>query len=113
MQSWSASLSRLNRSVHKTLLILEITIFLKFQQLEAQRAQQQKEQQQQPDYEYEDYPASGSACPAGRLDTRVQYQPPDCSRKARKGDKLRMHYVGKLLDGTKVGGPSGPCTSYF
>merc|ERR1719367_1047667 len=72
------------------------------QELEAQRAQQQKEQQQQPDYEYEDYPAaSGSACPAGRLDTRVQYQPPDCSRKARKGDKLRMHYVGKLLDGTK------------
>merc|ERR1719367_1917224 len=58
------------------------------QELEAQRAQQQKEQQQQPDYEYEDYPASGSACPAGRLDTRVQYQPPDCSRKARKGDKL-------------------------
>ena len=112
MQSWSASLSRLNSSVLKTPLCTPTLLtLLKFQQLEAQRAQQQKEQQQQPDYEYEDYPAaSGSACPAGRLDTRVQYQPPDCSRKARKGDKLRMHYVGKLLDGTKVG---GPCASYF
>ena len=73
--------------------------------MDAQRAQQQQEQQQQqPDYEYEDYPEIKSACPAGSLDTRVQFQPPDCSRKARAGDKLRMHYVGKLLDGTKVGG---------
>ena len=74
-------------------------------QLEAQRAQEQQQQQQQKqaDYEYDDYPAEESSCPAGRLDSRIQYQPPDCSRKARAGDKLRMHYVGKLIDGTKVG----------
>ena len=71
-------------------------------QLEAQRAQEQQ-QQKQPDYEYDDYTAAESSCPAGRLDSRIQYQPPDCSRKARAGDKLRMHYVGKLIDGTKVG----------
>jgi FKBP-type peptidyl-prolyl cis-trans isomerase len=69
--------------------------------LEAEK-KKEAEQNREPEYEYEDYPAEQSTCPASRLDTRIQFQPQDCSRKAREGDKLRMHYVGKLLDGTKV-----------
>ncbi len=34
--------------------------------------------------------------------TRVISQPPDCSRRiSRVGDKLSMHYIGRLLDGRK------------
>ena len=32
---------------------------------------------------------------------QVEHIPPRCSRVARSGDKLTMHYTGKLSSGTK------------
>lgn len=49
-------------------------------------------------YEDEDY---ASSCDKGELQTKVEHIPPRCSRVARSGDKLTMHYTGKLSSGTK------------
>lgn len=49
-------------------------------------------------YEDEDYTSS---CDKGELQTKVEHIPPRCSRVARSGDKLTMHYTGKLSSGTK------------
>jgi len=49
-------------------------------------------------YEDEDY---ASSCEKGELQTKVEHIPPRCSRVARSGDKLTMHYTGKLSSGTK------------
>jgi len=49
-------------------------------------------------YEDEDY---ASSCDKGELQTKVEHIPPRCNRVARSGDKLTMHYTGKLSSGTK------------
>jgi len=49
-------------------------------------------------YEDEDY---ASSCDKGELQTQVEHIPPRCNRVARSGDKLTMHYTGKLSSGTK------------
>merc|ERR550534_1195134 len=49
-------------------------------------------------YEDDDY---SSSCDKGELQTKVEHIPPRCSRVARSGDKLTMHYTGKLSSGTK------------
>ena len=47
------------------------------------------------EYEYED------ACEDGELQTRVESVPPSCRRRSRTGDKLSMHYTGRLTSGKK------------
>ena len=63
--------------------------------------QQQQAQQQQPEYEYEYEDEIESGCQGGELRTRVDFKPRNCQIRARKGDKLSMHYTGMLQDGTK------------
>lgn len=62
------------------------------------RKQEEKEYEYYEDYYYEDYP---SACGIGELDVKVTYQPGRCLKTAKTGDKLTMHYVGKLKSGTQ------------
>ena len=50
-------------------------------------------------YYYEDY--EESSCQPGELQTDTVYSPGRCGRVARRGDKLTMHYTGKLSTGTK------------
>jgi len=50
-------------------------------------------------YYYEDY--EESSCQPGELKTDTVYSPGRCGRVARRGDKLTMHYTGKLSTGTK------------
>lgn len=52
--------------------------------------------QEDYDEEYEEQPCGG-----GELRTRVEFAPRGCARRSRVGDKLSMHYTGKLTDGTK------------
>eukprot|EP00695_Tsukubamonas_globosa_P002756 TRINITY_DN395_c0_g1_i1.p1 TRINITY_DN395_c0_g1~~TRINITY_DN395_c0_g1_i1.p1 ORF type:complete len:137 (-),score=44.11 TRINITY_DN395_c0_g1_i1:40-450(-) len=35
-----------------------------------------------------------------RLQVGVQYRPETCERKTKSGDSIKVHYTGKLMDGT-------------
>lgn len=61
------------------------------------RKQEEKEYEYYEDYYY-DY---ASACGVGELDVKVTYKPGRCLKTAKNGDKLTMHYVGKLKSGTQ------------
>ncbi|XP_071749018.1 peptidyl-prolyl cis-trans isomerase FKBP9 [Lepeophtheirus salmonis] len=62
----------------------------------AEEAQKLKEQQQVADYDY--YEDSSDPCGGGQLQQEVIYIPRNCQKKSRSGDKLSMHYTGKLYD---------------
>ena len=79
------------------------------EELKKQQQQKEKEKkettqkQAQPTEEYEyEYVDEAGACEEGELQSQVvKASPGRCSRKAQKGDKLSMHYTGRLLDGRK------------
>jgi len=74
------------------------------QELEQEKIRkQQLEQQQYDDYDYrnaDDYYDEG-LCPPGELRARQISKPSRCVILAEAGDKLSMHYTGKLTDGLK------------
>jgi FKBP-type peptidyl-prolyl cis-trans isomerase len=70
----------------------------KQRQLEEQKQQQQ--QQQQQDYEYYD-DEEVDGCEFGELKMEQVSTPSRCSRISQVGDKLSMHYTGKLTTGLK------------
>jgi len=51
-------------------------------------------------YYYEDY-APESSCEPGELKMQVTHSPARCSKIAKEGDQLTMHYTGKLSNGRK------------
>jgi len=67
------------------------------EQEKIRKQQQQLEQQQYDDYDYYDE----GLCPPGELRARQISKPSRCVRLAEPGDKLSMHYTGKLTDGLK------------
>jgi FKBP-type peptidyl-prolyl cis-trans isomerase len=69
----------------------------KQRQLEEQKQQQQ---QQQQDYEYYD-DEEVDGCEFGELKMEQVSTPSRCSRISQVGDKLSMHYTGKLTTGLK------------
>merc|ERR1711973_459354 len=72
---------------------------LRQQQLQSDRRNEEPSYPEEEYYYYEDdYPSS---CEKGELKTQVEYIPPRCVRVAEPGDKLTMHYTGKLSTGTK------------
>ncbi len=56
--------------------------------VEEEQPQQQEQQE-----------GSDSSCQGSELETTVTFRPSGCRRRSRAGDKLSMHYVGRLLDG--------------
>jgi len=74
------------------------------QQRESERRAEEEEEEYY-EYYYGDYPEEyqdqSPACQAGELQTEVVYSPARCGRVARQGDKLTMHYTGKLSGGKK------------
>jgi len=72
---------------------------LRQQQIQSDRRNEEPSYPEEEYYYYEDdYPSS---CEKGELKTQVEYIPPRCVRVAEPGDKLTMHYTGKLSSGTK------------
>lgn len=73
------------------------------QKSKAQEGTRRKQEEEEYEYYdeddyYYDYP---SACGTGELEVKVTYSPSRCRRTASNGDKLTMHYVGKLESGTQ------------
>ena len=74
-----------------------------------QQAQEDKRRRQQEAEEAaaaqaaleEDYDYPEDSCEDGQLQSRVQTVPRGCSRRSRVGDKLSMHYTGRLITGQK------------
>ena len=68
------------------------------EQLERERIRNQEAELARipPDYDYYD-----SGCDVGELRTERVSVPARCPRLSAKGDKLSMHYTGKLIDGRK------------
>jgi len=67
------------------------------QQLQQLEKEKIRQQQQQADYDY--YYDAG--CEAGELRETKVHIPTRCSKVSKVGDKLSMHYTGKLIDGRK------------
>merc|ERR1712106_1204672 len=70
---------------------------------ESQRRKEEEEEYTNPEdeyYYYEDY-AQESSCEPGQLKMQVTHSPLRCSKIAREGDQLTMHYTGKLSSGRK------------
>lgn len=70
---------------------------------ESQRRKEEEEEYNNPEdeyYYYEDY-APESSCEPGELKMQVTHSPNRCSKIAREGDQLTMHYTGKLSNGRK------------
>jgi len=67
------------------------------QQLE-QLEKEKIRQQQEADY---DYYYADEGCEAGELRSTKVHTPTRCSKVSKVGDKLSMHYTGKLIDGRK------------
>ena len=55
--------------------------------------------QQLDEYDYDQYYDQG--CEIAELRAQLVYKPPNCVRVAEPGDKLAMHYTGKLTTGQK------------
>lgn len=69
------------------------------QREEEERRKQQEEEEYEYEYEYID---SESACEPGSLKIEtVSAAPGRCTKRARNGDKLSMHYTGRLQTGRK------------
>lgn len=64
------------------------------------RQEEEKLLQQQEKEEFEDY-YSASGCEPGELRAQQVSKPSRCPRVAKAGDKLSMHYTGKLTTGQK------------
>ncbi len=58
---------------------------------------EEEEEEEEEEVDRDVVPADGS-CADGQLEARVTFQPSNCRRRSRKGDKLSMHYVGRLQD---------------
>jgi len=75
------------------------------QEVKKTKAQEStRRKQEEPEYEYYDedyYYDYPSPCGAGELEVKKTYSPGRCRRTASNGDKLTMHYVGKLESGTQ------------
>jgi len=73
------------------------------EQLEKEKKRQQQEaeeiRQQQEQEEYDYYYDAG--CEIGELRSTKVSTPSRCSKVSKVGDKLSMHYTGKLIDGRK------------
>jgi len=70
------------------------------EKLEQERLRQQQEQEaaRLPEYDYYD---DELGCEIGELRAQEVYVPPRCTILSKVGDKLSMHYTGKLIDGRK------------
>merc|ERR1711935_821192 len=69
---------------------------------EKKRQQQEAEeirQQEQEEYDY--YYDTDLGCDIGELSSTKVSTPSRCSKVSKVGDKLSMHYTGKLIDGRK------------
>merc|ERR1712203_566888 len=64
------------------------------EQLEKEKNRQQQEQEEY-DYYYD------AGCEIGELRSTKVSTPSRCSKVSKVGDKLSMHYPGKLIDGRK------------
>lgn len=74
-------------------------------QLEKEKKRQQQEaeeiRQQQEQEEYDYYYDTDLGCEIGELSSTKVSTPSRCSKVSKVGDKLSMHYTGKLIDGRK------------
>jgi len=66
------------------------------QQLEQLEKEKIRQQQEAEEYDYYD-----AGCEAGELRSQKVSTPSRCSKVSKVGDKLSMHYTGKLIDGRK------------
>jgi len=82
---------------------------VKKEEAKLKRQEEQKEQERKRIKEEEEYPNpedeyyyyEESSCEPGELKMQETQSPGRCSKMARKGDQLTMHYTGKLSSGTK------------
>jgi len=70
--------------------------------LRRQREEEERlKAQQLEEYDYDAYYDDEGGCEIGELRAQLVYKPPNCVRVAEPGDKLAMHYTGKLTTGQK------------
>merc|ERR1711983_653593 len=93
------------RKIEEEIRIREAQIRAEEERLRQQQLQsssdRRNEEPSYPDDEYYYYDDYASSCEKGELQSQVEYTPPRCSRVAQEGDKLTMHYTGKLSTGAK------------
>lgn len=71
------------------------------QQEDKRRRQQEAEEAAAAQAAEDDYDYPEDSCEDGELKSRVQTVPRGCTRRSEVGDKLSMHYTGRLITGQK------------
>merc|ERR1712012_564305 len=93
------------RKIEEEIRIREAQIRAEEERLRQQQLQSSSDRRnEEPSYsdeEYYYYDDYSSSCEKGDLQSQVEYTPPRCTRVAQDGDKLTMHYTGKLSTGAK------------
>ena len=70
-------------------------------ELRRQREEERLKAQELEEYDYDAYYDDQGGCEIAELRAQLVYKPPNCVRVAEPGDKLAMHYTGKLTTGQK------------
>ena len=71
-------------------------------ELRRQREEEERlKAQELEEYDYDAYYDDQGGCEIAELRAQLVYKPPNCVRVAEPGDKLAMHYTGKLTTGQK------------
>ena len=71
-------------------------------ELRRQREEEERlKAQELEEYDYDVYYDDQGGCEIAELRAQLVYKPPNCVRVAEPGDKLAMHYTGKLTTGQK------------